>query len=176
MFQDLGALLMHLGSTDPDSAQKLAAQLDAIGAPVPDMQGMMKLGNSPQPTDSNSPQPTATGMPDQPSTDLGALLGQGQAGAAGTGWPESNDPGGATVAGSAKGGNPVLSAALAGGAQIAAKPNAMPEAPKGVVGGVKAPEHPTINPGVLQALAALLHGPAHTTNTARIGGLNGRWI
>ncbi len=163
MFQDLGQLLGLL--SDPEIGPQLAAQLDAQGLPAPSAEGLMKLGG-PQPSDPTAMQPTATGMPEQPSTDLGALLGRGEEGSAGTGWPQSNDPGGTPVAGQPSGNNAALAAGLAGGASVLAKPNPMPEAPKGVTGGVKAPEHPTVNPGVLQALAAILHGPAHTTNTA----------
>lgn len=170
MFQDLGQLLSML--SDPQMGPQLAAHLDSQGIPAPNMQGLMKLGvGGPQPDDPNPTQPTATGMPansNDPGTGAETLnSGQSQLGSlmpGGTDTLGNNDPGGAALADPS--GSKAMMKGLAGGASVLAKPNPMPGAPTGVNGGVKAPEHPTINPGVLQALAALLHGPTHTTSTA----------
>lgn len=142
MFQDLGALLSFLGSTDPKQADAFAAHLDATGVPPPaGLAGMMKLGG-PSAGDQTPPVPgvESPGTTQAPSEDVGL----------GSWMPTvSQAPAGPGM------GQALMQGAGQAGMKLAA-PTPMPGPIPGVSGGVKAPEQHQINPGILQNLLALV--------------------
>lgn len=144
MFQDLGALLSFLGSTDPAQADAFAAHLDATGVPPPTgLSGMMKLGGTTGADGSLTPPVPGVESPGTTQTP-GEDVGLGS-------WMPtvSQAPAGPGI------GQSLLQGAGQAGMKLAA-PTPMPSAPTGVNGGVKAPEQHQINPGILQNLLALV--------------------
>ncbi len=162
-------------SMDPKLKEDLAMRLDGMGVPPPQGMGGMTGGSM----------GGAMSMPGM-SGGLGGLIGMlggpKEASGAPTGGPgepalppEASPPpessstgsGGSAEAGGKNTGQPsALSQGLAAGGQVLAKPPAQQEIPKGVVGGVKAPEHPQANPAFLNMIAALLNHPPGNAATA----------
>ncbi len=183
MFQD--------PSMDPKLKEDLAMRLDGMGVPPPQGMGGMggamslpggglggligMLGGSP-----GNPNGTS-GISGSESDNADWMGGVGKAApAAPTGGPGeparpegtsdgppnaadgSADAGGKNTAGKPSG----LAQGLGAAGQVLAKPPAPQEIPKGVVGGVKAPEHPQANPAFLNMIAALLNHPPGNAATA----------
>lgn len=246
MFQDLGALLHYLGTTDPKQADVLAAHMDSQGIPPPEaLVASMKLGR-PKPGEPLKGAGPETG----PTTDIGALI-SGTLDKAVNGPEENSQPSlsphaipnsqpaaptvdsaysssppqaakmfpSTTFQGSAPNpafdttvqptepqpmgvggpdpaeaeaaywqqkvnealgnpnppipqqqGSPLQSAIGQAGMKLAA-PTPMPGPITGVTGGVKAPDHPNINPAVMQGIVQLLMHPHATAQGPSLGSL-----
>jgi len=169
MLQDLGALLMHLGSVEPGEATRLASLLDAQGFPPPvGLETMMGLGGPGEGAKNNMalPAPQETPGATAASPDLGSLIqgastpaAQPQQDQMSGGSPLDANPTPETKNAEAqKKKNPWIDAAAQSGMQLA-KPNPMPGPVPGVTGGVKAPDHTPINPAILQGIVQLLTHP-----------------
>jgi len=156
MFQDLGALLSFLGSTDPQTAQQVAGMLDAQGMPPPSgLTPMMLGGPKPQGTDIPGDQGGGVG--------LGSMMPGGLAVSDKDTSPAT--PGGDTVSQDTVGGatqaQGSLGPAVAQALKVAS-PTPMPGPIPGVTGGVKAPDHKPVNPAIMQGIIQLLMHPSAT--------------
>ncbi len=177
MFDSILAMFQD-PSMDPKLKEAMAGQLDQMGIPPPQgltggmaggtmggamsmpgmgggLGGLIGMLGGPKEADG-----APTGGPGEPTMPMPPEASPAPEGSA-TGSAESAEAGGKNT------GQPsALSQGLAAGGQVLAKPPAQQEIPKGVVGGVKAPEHPQANPAFLNMIAALLNHPPGNAATA----------